>query len=83
MSDTDTGPDSPDPEEASRRRFYRVVRSDPELAAGELLPIAMGTLRSLASINHRDQAQERAAEAVAQIDAAVTARGKELDLWRD
>jgi hypothetical protein len=42
----------------------------------------MGTLRSLANINHGDQAQARAREALAQIDDAVMTKGKELGLWR-
>ena len=70
----------PPPVLADSRDFYRVVRRDPEWAVGEIIPVAMGILRSLASMNHRDHAQHRAAEAVAQIDAAVAARFQELDL---
>ena len=83
MSDTDAVPDSPDPEEASRRLFYRIVRSDPEWAIGVVIPAAMGVLRSLASINHRDQAQARAREAVAWINDDVMTKGKDLGLWHD
>jgi len=83
VSDSPTVPESTDPERASRQRFYRVVRSEPGWAAGELIPLAMGTLRSLAEVNHRDLAQEHARKTIAQIDAAVMAKGKELGLWRD
>ena len=48
-----------------------------------MIPLAMGTLRSLAEVNHRDLAQEHARKTIAQIDAAVMAKGKELGLWRD
>ena len=83
MSDSDTVPDSPDPGEASRNRFYRIIRREPDWAIGIVIPSAMGTLRSLAEVNHRDQAQDRAREALEWIDAEVMAKGKELGLWHD
>jgi len=82
MSDTDTVPDSPDPE-ITRKMLWQVAHRDEHWAVSELLTVAVGTLRSLAAINHRDLAQDRAREVIAEIDAAVIAKGKDLGLWHD
>ena len=82
MSDTDAAPDSPDLEVARRRRLYLVIARDPEFVR-EVLPDAMGILRSLASMDHGHMAQDRAREVLERTDAMVIARGKELGLWHD
>ena len=82
MSDTDTVPDSPDPE-VRRNMFWRVAHRDEHWAVSELLTVAVGTLRSLAATNHRDLAHDRAREVIAELDAAVMAKGKDLGLWHD
>jgi len=83
VSDSVDRPDFLDPEEYARQRFYRVVRREPDWAIGLLIPRAIGTLRSLASMNHGDQAQDRARDVLAEIDATVMAKGKEAGLWHD
>jgi len=82
MSDTDTVPDSPDPEDV-KRLLWTVAHRAPDWALTELMTVAIGTLRSLASSNHRDLAQDRARETIAAIEAAVIAKGKDLGLWHD
>jgi hypothetical protein len=76
-----TDPDSPDLEAAARKRLYRVLSKDP-MFCHEVIPEAVGILRSLASMNHGDTAQDRAREALERIDTAVIQRGTELGLWR-
>ena len=73
--------DSPplDSIEETRRRLYQVARMDPEWAIAEILPVLVGSMRSLASINHKDLAQVRAGEAIEAVDALVARKMQELD----
>ena len=81
MSDTDPRPDSIDEkarrEIATRRDLYRTARQDPEWFLSEVVPEAIGILRSLALFDHGAEAQKRAGEAIATIDALVAAKLEE------